>query len=728
MKKKLVSLMLVLAMTVSMTACGNKNNAADDANAVEDTEAGTESGSSEEAVAPANYEEVSAELYDKELGDFYAAYQKVDEAETVSERFALQAVAEAKLMESGVMLPLQGKGGNYAISRVAPYTFDYTLWGNDEARYHNALVATELIKASDISTMKAKWIELKGTGEYEDWARSYLEEQGYTIKDTYNYGAFTQDPTTWDILATSQAGDSEAIVNTYDGLMEYDGEGTLQPALAENYEVSDDGLTYTFHLRKGAAWVDSQGRKVADVTADDFVAGMQHMMDAQGGLEYLVDGIITNASQYISGEVADFSQVGVKAVDDYTLEYDLEAPCTYFTTMLGYNVFAPMNRSFYESMGGKFGVEYDPDAADYTYGKDPDSIAYCGPYVVKNFTSKNTIVFQANESYWNADHINIHTLTWLYNDQSDATKGYNDTIAGTIDGTGLNSAAVTACKAAGNFDEYAYVAGVKANTFMGFYNINRNQFANATDSTKAVSSQTEEDAARTKQAMQNVHFRRALSMSLDRGSYLAQQVGDDLKYASMRNSFTPGNFVSLEEEVTVDINGTATTFPAGTYYGEIMQAQIDADGVKIKVWDPEADEGAGSSDGFDGWYSPENAVEELNQAVEELAADGVTVDAENPIQVDIVYPANVESFTNRANTTKKSIETSTKGLVQVNLVAAADATDWYYSGYYMNYGYEMNYDFCDLSGWGPDYGDPATYLDTFLPDYAGYMVKSIGIY
>lgn len=80
-------------------------------------------------------------------------------------------------------------------------------------------------------------------------------------------------------------------------------------------------------------------------------------------------------------------------------------------------------------MGGKFGVEYDPDAADYTYGKDSDSIAYCGPYVVKNFTSKNTIVFQANESYWNADHINIHTLTWVYNDGSDATKAYNDAIA-----------------------------------------------------------------------------------------------------------------------------------------------------------------------------------------------------------------------------------------------------------------------------------------------------------
>ncbi len=733
MKKKVVSLMLVLAMTTGMTACGGSSASdEDDSYSIDSTEAGTEvsdaDGTGDESGAPADYEEVSAALYDETLGDFWTAYQKASEASTVSERYALQAIAEAKLMESGVILPIQSKGGNYAITRVAPYTIDYTLWGNDMSRFHNALVTTELIKASDVSTMRAKWAELKGTGEYEDWARSYLEEQGYTIKDTYNYNLYTQDPTTWDILATSQAVDSEALVNTYDGLMEYDGEGTLQPALAESYEVSDDGLTYTFHIREGVSWVDSQGRKVADVTADDFVAGMQHMMDAQGGLEYLVEGIIANASEYISGEITDFAEVGVKAVDDYTLEYTLEAPCTYFTTMLGYNVFAPMNRSFYESMGGKFGVEYDADAADYTYAKDSDSIAYCGPYVVKNFTSKNTIVFQANESYWNADNINIHTLTWLYNDGSDATKTYKDTISGTLDGTGLNSAALEACKTDGYYDDYAYVSLTDATSYSGFFNINRNQFANANDTTKVVSSQTEEDAARTKQAMQNVHFRRALAMGLDRGTYMAQTVGDDLKYASMRNSYTPGNFVSLEEETTVDINGTETTFPAGTYYGEIMQAQIDADGVKITVWDPTANDGAGSSDGYDGWYNADNSLEELNQAIEELAADGLTIDADNPIQIDLVYNSASEPFTNRANATKQSIEASTQNMVQVNLIAAADNTDWYYSGYYMSYGYEMNYDFCDLSGWGPDYGDPATYLDTFQPDYAGYMIKSIGIY
>ena len=674
-----------------------------------------------------DYNAMSAAIYDAQLGAFNTLYQAAKEEQNVSKRYALMAQAEAKLLEAAVLIPGTTNGGNYGLSRVAKRSASTVLWGNDSDRFHNFLVTTELISAEDQTHLKAMWNEVRGTGTYSQKATDYLKEKGYTLKDTYNMG-YVSDPQTWDALATSRSADSEAIVNTYDGLVEYDNENEIKPALAESWEVSEDGKTYTFHIRQGAKWVDAQGREVADVKADDFVAGMQHMMDAQGGLEYLIEGIITNASQYISGEVTDFSQVGVKAVDDYTLEYDLEAPCTYFTTMLGYNVFAPMNRSFYESMGGKFGVEYDPDAADYTYGKDSDSIAYCGPYVVKNFTSKNTIVFQANESYWNADHINIHTLTWVYNDGSDATKAYNDAIAGTVDGTALNTASVAAAKADGNFDDYAYVALTDATTYSGFFNINRNQFANANDATKAVSSQTEEDAARTKQAMQNVHFRRALAMGLDRGAYLAQQVGDDLKYASMRNSYTPGNFVTLEEEVTVDINGTEKTYPAGTYYGQIVQDQIDADGVKIKAWDPTANEGAGSSDGYDGWYNADNSWEEMSQAVEELAADGLTIDADNPIQMDVVYASSSEVFTNRANSLKQSIEASTQGLVQVNLVAAADNTDWYYSGYYMNYGYEMNYDFCDLSGWGPDYGDPASYLDTFQPEYAGYMIKSIGIY
>ena len=737
MKRKIVSALLVMSMTASLVACGNSGSGSSDpadesvsvsSSASSESDASASASSESEAEAeesemPEGYDETSTELYNEALGDFNDALATAKEAETVDERYALMAVAEGKLMESAMMYPLTSRGGMYAMYRMAPRTKDYTLWGSDKDRYHQYVVTTDFIKAEDYNEMRAKWDELKGTGTYESWVKEYLAGKGYTLKDSFSM-PYASDPVTWDGLATSRAADTDAIINTYDGLMEYDVEGTLQPALAESYEVSDDGLTYTFHLRKDVKWTDSQGREVDTVKADDFVAGMQHMCDAQGGLEYLVQGVIKNVSQYISGEVTDFDEVGVKAVDDYTVEYTLEEPCSYFMTMLGYTIFMPMSRSYYQSQGGKFGAEYDSSAADYQYGKDSNSIAYCGPYLVTNATAKNTIVFKLSDSYWNKDNVNIKTLTWLFNDQSDVTKMYTDAKAGTVDYVNLNTSTMETAKSEGLYDQYAVVSDTDATSFMAFYNINRTATANANDGTTAKSTKSDEEIQRTNKALQNVHFRRAISFAADRGAYNAQQVGEDLKYTSLRNTFTPGYFVSLSKDTTIQINGTDTTFPAGTYYGEIVQKQIDADGVKIKVWDAENK----TSDGFDGWYNPENAVEELNTAIEELAEDGITIDESNPIQIEYPYPSAVEVYTNKANSYKKSVEAALGGKVVINLVDAVDLDGWYYAGYYANYGYEANYDVYDVSGWGPDFGDPCSYLDTMLPDYEGYMTKCFGIF
>lgn len=737
MKRKIVSALLVMSMTASLVACGNSGSGSSDpadesvsvsSSASSESDASASASSESEAEAeesemPEGYDETSTELYNEALGDFNDALATAKEAETVDERYALMAVAEGKLMESAMMYPLTSKGGTYAMYRMAPRTKDYTLWGSDKDRYHQYVVTTDFIKTEDYNEMRAKWDELKGTGTYESWVKEYLAGKGYTLKDSFSM-PYASDPVTWDGLATSRAADTDAIINTYDGLMEYDVEGTLQPALAESYEVSDDGLTYTFHLRKDVKWTDSQGREVDTVKADDFVAGMQHMCDAQGGLEYLVQGVIKNVSQYISGEVTDFDEVGVKAVDDYTVEYTLEEPCSYFMTMLGYTIFMPMSRSYYQSQGGKFGAEYDSSAADYQYGKDSNSIAYCGPYLVTNATAKNTIVFKLSDSYWNKDNVNIKTLTWLFNDQSDVTKMYTDAKAGTVDYVNLNTSTMETAKSEGLYDQYAVVSDTDATSFMAFYNINRTATANANDGTTAKSTKSDEEIQRTNKALQNVHFRRAISFAADRGAYNAQQVGEDLKYTSLRNTFTPGYFVSLSKDTTIQINGTDTTFPAGTYYGEIVQKQIDADGVKIKVWDAENK----TSDGFDGWYNPENAVEELNTAIEELAEEGITIDESNPIQMEYPYPSAVEVYTNKANSYKKSVEAALGGKVVINLVDAVDLDGWYYAGYYANYGYEANYDVYDVSGWGPDFGDPCSYLDTMLPDYEGYMTKCFGIF
>lgn len=725
--------MLACAMTVGLAACGGNGNSTNAGNAdtnesvTADAGADTSSADSKEIDDSADYDTVSAQVYDKSLGEFYEIYQQTKDIDNLSEKFAMQAVSEAKLLEAAVILPATSGEGMYAMSRVAPYTYDYSLWGTDYRRYHQALVTTDLIKTEDRAEMKAKWAELKGTGTYEQWAKDYLKEKGYTLKDSLTVG-YTSDPTTWDEFATYLASDSDAIVNTYDGLVEYDTEGTIQPALAESWEESEDGLTYTFHLRKGVKWVDSQGRAIGDVTADDFVAGMQHLLDCQAGQEYLLEGVIVNASQYINGEVTDMAEVGVKAVDDYTVEYTLEQPVSYFMTMLGYSDFAPLCRSYYTSLGGKFGAEFDASASDYTYGKDTNSIAYCGPYIVTNATASNTIVFKENESYWNKDNINVKTITWLFNDGSDATKTYNDLKSDTLDSAKLTTASIELAKKSGELEEYGYITDTDATTYTFFYNMNRAAFANFNDDTKVVSKQTDEDKERTKAAMRNVHFRRAISFATDRATYNAQAVGEELKYASLRNTYTPANFVQLEEDTTISINGTDTTFKAGTYFGEIVQAQMDADEFPVTVWDPDANDGIGSGDGFDGWYNPDNAVAELNTAIEELSAEGVTIDEENPIQLDIPYPSVAETYTNKVNAYKQSLEKVLGGKVQVNLIDAVDYNGWYYAGYYATYGYDNNYDVYDLSGWSPDFGDPCTFLDTCLPDYAGYQTKSLGIY
>lgn len=728
--KRVLCALLALVMVLGFVGC--KNNGDD-----KTTPAPNNTNKPAESEVPAttvpttelptgDYNAMSAAIYDAQLGAFNTLYQAAKEETNVSKRYALMAQAEAKLLEAAVLIPGTTNGGNYGLSRVAKRSTSTVLWGNDSDRFHNVLVTTELITAEDQTHLKAMWNEVRGTGTYTQKAIDYLTEKGYTLKNTYNMG-YASDPKTWDALATSRSADSEAIVNTYDGLVEYDNENEIKPALAESWEVSEDGLTYTFHIRQGAKWVDAQGREVADVKADDFVAGMQHMLDAGGGLEYLVENIIVNALEYNTGDVTDFAEVGVKATDDNTVVYTLCQPTSYFITMLGYNVFAPMSRTYFESKGGVFGKDdYKTavDAGTMKYGQTVNDIAYCGPYTVTNHTAENTIVFEANPTYWNKDNITIKTLTWKFNDGKDPTKAYEDTKAGTLDGCGLSSASLEACKADGNFEKYCTVSDTDATSFVLFLNLNRNAYANFNDETKAVSTMTDDQKKRTDVAMLNVHFRRAIGMGLDIATYNGQVVGEELKLNSVRNSYTPGNFVALEEDVTVEINGESKTFAKGTYYGEIMQAQIDADGVKIKVWDAENQ----TSDGFAGWHNPANAYEELQQAITELKEFGVEISKDNPIVMDLPYYSGADIYTNRAQTLKQSVEEALQGCVVVNLVSCADAQEWYYAGYYTESGKDANYTLYDVSGWGPDYGDPATYLDTMLGDGAGYMAKCLGLF
>ena len=97
-------------------------------------------------------------------------------------------------------------------------------------------------------------------------------------------------------------------------------------------------------------------------------------------------------------------------------------------------------------------------------------------------------------------------------------------------------------------------------------------------------------------------------------------------------------------------------------------------------------------------------------------------------RLDLPYFSGGDAQTNRANAYKQSVERTLGGAVRVQLVPCADSNQVYYAGYYISAGYEANYDIYDLSGWGPDYGDPKTYLSTLLPGYEGYMTRMLGIF
>lgn len=708
--KKSMALVLCLVMVLSLAACG----------------------SGEEPVAESTAPSASAtgsiltddeDIYMAAMGDFYDAYMKAFETDNISERWALMAIAEAKFLESGVATPMYTAGGCYAMSRMPFRTGGYASWLGDRVYYDQMVLTNEIIANDDYDHIVDMWYDLTGTGTYTQSVIDYLTEQGYTFADTATT-TFDRVGTTWDFLSDGDYHDDASFI---DYLYQYDSEGVLQPRLATDYEVSDDGLTYTFTIRDGVVWVDSQGRQVAELTADDWVAGLQHVADAGGSAVNILLGILDGLDAYVYGETTDFSTVGIKAIDDHTLQYTLTEPCPYFMSMIADSCFIPMSRSYYLSQGGVFGKDEYTNAMSsntYTYGIDQDHIAYCGPYLCTNVTDKNSINYVANESYWNADNVRIKAVNFIYDDGSDVTREYNDF---TVNGVGttmvLDTARLQMAKEDGNFDKYVHIAPNVTNIFLMWFNENRQVYANVPDGA-CVSEKNDEQKEVSRAALQDQHFRLALSYAIDRANYNSQSQGEDLKYVCLRNSYVPGDFVSLEEDVTVDINGTPQTFKAGTYYGEIVQAQVDADGYPFKVWDAENH----TSDGFDGWYNPENAMSELEKAIEDLKAMGYDISAENPVVLDYPYSSYNETATNQAIVLQTSIEEALGGMVKLSLIECQDSTENLNAWYNTNSGAEYNYDLGGLGGIGADYGDPETYLDGLLPYGDGFAIRKMGIW
>ncbi len=712
MKKKLLSIVLASAMVLSLAACGKEEAPASTSLEVvtsTSTEASTETVETTAAVRVTERLD-DEEVYETVLGEFTALVDAAKAASSISERFALFAKAEAYLMDSATMLPTTTRGGAYTISRVAPRTVPYVQWGNDDDRLHKMVISDDFCTPEERSEMLAQWAAaVAGEGEYDPAA--YLISKGHTIQDTYTT-TFQTAPVTIDWLNTSSQADTEITVNTVEGLVEYNNLGQMQPALAESWSVSDDGLTYTFKIREGAAWYTSEGAKYADVTAADFVAGFHHMLDTQAGLEWLVEGVVKGASEYLAG--GSFDEVGYAAPDAQTLVVTLEQPTSYFMTMLTYSCFLPICESFYAARGGVYGqAEYSEASANtntYTFGSNTDvaSQVYCGPFLLQKMNEKEIVIVK-NDNYWNAATTTLKSVKWVWDNGENPDAFYNDVLNGIYAGCALNKSTglLDKAKEDGNFDKYSYVSDTESTTYFGGINVNRGTFA--LESGAVASPKNDEQIADARTALLNKNFRKALIYSFDKQTWNGVTRGEELALTNVRNIYTHPEFVQLDADVTID----GHTFKAGTFYGEMVQAFCDDLGVKIDV-----------KDGTNGLYNPEEAKACLAKAVEEL---GDTVSY--PIQIDVEYYSASDSQTAQAAAFKSVIEGCLGAdKVQINMVEATTPDDYYAAGYRASNGEAGDFDIFYGSGWGPDYGDPSTYLDTFLGEGAGYMTKVIGLF
>ena len=222
----------------------------------------------------------------------------------------------------------------------------------------------------------------------------------------------------------------EVIANYTDGLMQMDSDGQAVPAIAESYELSDDGLTYTFHLRTDAKW--SNG---TPVTAADFVFAWQRAVDPAVASEYaymLSDiGQVKNAAEIIAGE-KDKSELGVTAVDDNTLKVELNVPVSYFLSLMYFPTFYPVNEEFFNSCGD-------------TFGTSPETVLSNGAYVLDDYQPAATAFhLTKNADYYDADRVKLAGLNYqVIQDSQQALMSYQN---GDLDITLVNGEQVDQVK------------------------------------------------------------------------------------------------------------------------------------------------------------------------------------------------------------------------------------------------------------------------------------------
>ena len=502
---------------------------------------------------------------------------------------------------------------------------------------------------------------------------------GQSNSDTSTFSStFSANPTTFNYLLDYYADNTAVITNLVDGLLENDSYGNLVPALAEDWSVSADGLTYTYKLRKDAKWYTADGEEYAPVKAQDFVTGIKYAADNKGQAMDLIQNSIKGLNDYVTGATNDFTTVGVKALDDYTVEYTLTRPEPYWNSKTTNSILFPVNEEFLKSKDKDFGT------------LTPNSILYNGPYLLKDFTSKSSIEYVKNPHYYDHDKVTIEKVKLAYFDGSDQEMTIRNFESGAYSLAGVYPNSSSYAKTKEKYqDNIVYSLQDKTSWYFNF-NVNRKAYNHT-----AKTSDQQKNSTQT--AILNKNFRQALNFAIDRTTYSAQSNGQEAASKTLRNTLVPPTFVQVGDKT----------------FGEVTASKLVNYGTE---WS-----GINLADAQDGYFNKEKAQAKFAEAKKELEVQGVTF----PIHLDVPVDQTNKNAVSGMNSLKQTLETvlgSDNVVIDVQQLSTDDFGNVaFLAPNPAARDYDLNFD-----GWVGDYQDPSTYLDPFNAE-DGFYLKIFGL-
>ncbi|WP_419064169.1 peptide ABC transporter substrate-binding protein [Hominenteromicrobium sp.] len=419
------------------------------------------------------------------------------------------------------------------------------------------------------------------------------------------------EPTGLNTLTSTYSIEFALFKHMYENLVTLDDDDNTVPGAAESWDYDEDTLTYTFHLRKDGVWTNGD-----PVTAKDFEFAWSQALNPDVASDYAYFlYFIKNAEKYFNGEVA-WDEVGVKVVDDYTLEVTMEQPTPYALFLFSFGTLAPINQRFYEAVGADL------------YSTEAQYFCTNGPFALTEWSHNDKIVMQKNDAWHGAADVEVEEIDWKI--ITDANAALSSFLAGDLDMVGLGTGELIKQATAAGATIQSYTDGT---SFYIYFN-NNDQY------------------------LSNVNLRRALFNAIDEQKEIDTVWQNDNE--PMTSFTAPG------------VSATDGTSFAGKV-GELYAPSRDQEKAKEYL---------------------ATALSELGCTVDDLSAH-LSIDCG-----DSATSIAEASFYQEQWRQVLGIE------VTVNSMITKQSSQNRKTGNYV----------MSVTGWGPDYNDPNTFLDLWVTD------------